>query len=141
RSERNRGTRALGDGAGYSKADIEKMAKQIRYDLSVARTRIDELMTAVASLPLPAESAKTKWRRAIRPKKTRPLPAADQRQSRTLHPHPARGLGLRLQLSARTRPSPRSGTSTLLIQSLPQTPRSRRARTLQRVNNLSGTNN
>jgi hypothetical protein len=36
----------------YTKADIEKMAKQIRYDMSVTKTRIDELMTAVASLPV-----------------------------------------------------------------------------------------
>jgi hypothetical protein len=36
-----------------TKADIEAMAKQIRYDLSVTRTRIDELMEAVASLPIP----------------------------------------------------------------------------------------
>jgi hypothetical protein len=39
----------------YTKADIEKMAKQIRYDMSVTKTRIDELMTAVASLPIPQE--------------------------------------------------------------------------------------
>lgn len=36
----------------YTKADIEAMAKQIRYDMSVTKTRIDELMTAVASLPI-----------------------------------------------------------------------------------------
>ena len=33
-----------------SKSDIEKMGKQILYDLSVTRTRVDELVQAVASL-------------------------------------------------------------------------------------------
>jgi hypothetical protein len=39
--------------SGINRADILAMAKQIRYDMSVTRTRIDELMEAVASLSIP----------------------------------------------------------------------------------------
>lgn len=37
-----------------NKEDIEKLAKQIRYDMSVTKTRLDQLTQMVASLPMPA---------------------------------------------------------------------------------------
>lgn len=39
--------------SGYSKADIEKMLKQVRYDLSVTQTRVSDITAAVASLSIP----------------------------------------------------------------------------------------
>ena len=74
-----------------------------------------------------------RWRENLRQARDRrpqdqALPATDQRQSRTLHPHPARALGVRLPLHARARAATAAlPTANRLLQSLPATPRPRRA--------------
>lgn len=57
------------------------------------------------------------------------LPAADKRKSRTVHPHPARTLGLCIHLHQRSPARRRTPRRTRLLQSLPATPRPRRANT------------
>ena len=75
----------------------------------------------------------TRWHDAcqqhITAKTDAALPAADQRQSRTLHPHPARALGVRHALPHRTRPRQRPTRRHRHLQSQPTTPRPRRADT------------
>jgi hypothetical protein len=58
-------------------------------------------------LPIPA-LARRPGQRRDHPQAHPPLPAPDQRQSRTLQPHPARRMGLRppLHQSSRTRRRP-----------------------------------
>jgi transposase len=56
-----------------------------------------------------------------------PVSAADKRESRATRPHTARALGLRLHLHHRSRARPGTARRARLLQSLPTTPRPRRA--------------
>ncbi len=66
-----------------------------------------------------------------RPQANPALPAADQRQGRTLQPHPARRMGLRPPLPIRTRTTRRLPTLAPHLQSPPRTHRARRQTTRQ----------